>query len=62
MQGVEIPLECRIFSIVNAFISMTSERSHRKVLSHEEAVKEIQHNAGVKFDPVLVSSVVQILK
>lgn len=50
----EIPLGAKIFSIVNAFVAMTSKKAYRKKLSHEKAVLEIVKKAGTQFDPVLV--------
>ena len=50
----EIPLEAKIFSIINAFVAMTSNRTYRKKFSNQEAVLEIIKKAGTQFDPVLV--------
>ncbi|KUK10041.1 MAG: Diguanylate cyclase domain-containing protein [Clostridia bacterium 41_269] len=47
----EIPLECRILSIVDAFDAMTSDRPYRKSMSPERALEEIRRCAGSQFDP-----------
>ena len=52
----EIPLEARILSVADAFEAMTSERPHRAALSQEEAVEELQRNAGTQFDPNVVEA------
>lgn len=55
LKGDEIPLKSRIISIADAYDAMTSDRSYRKALSHEAAMKEILQNSGTQFDPILVS-------
>lgn len=62
LKGEEIPLECRILAIVDAYDAMTSDRPYRKALTHEQAVCELKRCAGTQFDPDLVQKVVQILE
>jgi len=50
----EISIQSRIITIADAFDAMTSERTYRRVLSYDEAVKELKKNAGIQFDPYLV--------
>ncbi len=56
-----IPLECRIFSIVDAFDAMTNDRPDRKALSIKEAAAELRRCAGSQFDPHLVMKFLVIL-
>lgn len=58
----EIPLECRIFSIVDAFDVMTSGRPYGKIKSDEEALQELIRWAGYQFDPLLVEIFVEMVK
>jgi HD-GYP domain-containing protein (c-di-GMP phosphodiesterase class II) len=51
-----IPLEARIFAVVDAYDAMTSERPYRKAVSPEEALQEIKANAGIQFDPQVVAA------
>ncbi|MCL1918354.1 MAG: diguanylate cyclase [Peptococcaceae bacterium] len=48
-----IPIECRLFSIFDAFEAMTGPRPHRQAVSAEKAIAEINKYAGKQFDPTL---------
>ncbi|TYO94478.1 PAS domain S-box protein [Desulfallas thermosapovorans] len=54
LKGEEIPLECRILAIADAFDAMTSDRPYRKAMTQGEALKELKKCAGIQFDPELV--------
>jgi putative nucleotidyltransferase with HDIG domain len=52
----EIPLGARIFTVVDTFDSMTSDRPYRKALSTMEALNEILKYGGTQFDPMVVEA------
>jgi diguanylate cyclase (GGDEF)-like protein/putative nucleotidyltransferase with HDIG domain len=62
LKGEEIPIESRIIAIADSFEAMTSARSYRPALSHEEVVKELRQGAGTQFDPKLVEVFVGIIE
>jgi len=51
LAGENIPLLSRILSVVDAYDAMTKDRSYRRAISREEALRELQENAGTQFDP-----------
>ncbi|MCP5055031.1 MAG: two-component system response regulator, partial [bacterium] len=62
LQGIEVPLGARLFALVDAFVSMTSQRAYRPVLSHEEVVRELVQQAGYQFDPLLVKHLLGLIR
>ncbi|MCK5735558.1 MAG: tetratricopeptide repeat protein [Spirochaetaceae bacterium] len=54
LKGEKIPLLARIFSIVDNWDALTSDRPYRKAWSIEKTSKYIQEESGKKFDPKIV--------
>lgn len=54
IKGEDIPIECRIIAIVDAFDTMTTPRPYRKTVSYQEAMEELKRCAGSQFDSELV--------
>ncbi len=62
LKGEAIQLEARIICVADAYDAMTSDRSYRKGLTREEAIKELTRCSGTQFDPNIVDILVnQIL-
>ena len=55
LKADNIPLPSRILSVVDAYDAMTSDRVYRKSMGMEEAIAELTKNAGMQFDPQVVS-------
>lgn len=62
LRGTEIPVECRILAIVDAYDAMTSDRPYRKAMTVEEALNEIRSGSGSQFDPELVNLFLEIVQ
>ncbi len=54
LKGEDIPVECRILALVDAFDAMTNDRPYRKAMPLDKALQEIADHAGTQFDPALV--------
>jgi HD-GYP domain-containing protein (c-di-GMP phosphodiesterase class II) len=54
LKGKQIPLEARIFSVIDAYDAITSERPYSPARTHEEAVEILLSESGTTFDPDVV--------
>lgn len=59
LKGDQIPIESAIISIVDAFDSMTTDRSYRKALSDKRAYEIIKEERGKQFHPKVVDAFLQ---
>ena len=57
--GKNLPIECRMLCIVDAFDAMRNDRPYRKAMSYEAAVQELLRGRGKQFDPDLVDLIVK---
>jgi len=58
----EIPIECRVLAIADAYEALTSVRPYRRAFSHEEALAELLSHSGTQFEPKLLEKFVQMLE
>ena len=62
LDGPDIPLAARIFSIIDSFDAMTSDRPYRSAQPIESALKEIRRQAGRQFDPQLAETFIAMIR
>jgi diguanylate cyclase (GGDEF)-like protein/PAS domain S-box-containing protein len=62
LKGEEIPVECRLLAITDAYEALISARSYRRKYSHREAVAELRRQAGNQFDPELLEIFLKMLE
>jgi HD-GYP domain-containing protein (c-di-GMP phosphodiesterase class II) len=54
LKGEEIPLSARIFTVVDEWDAITSDRPYRTAWPKEKALNYIKENSGAHFDPDVV--------
>ncbi|MFO7584916.1 MAG: HD domain-containing phosphohydrolase [Anaerolineales bacterium] len=55
LKGEQIPLLARLFAVVDVWDALLSDRFYRKAWPREEVLEYIQQQAGLHFDPEIVS-------
>ncbi len=58
--GEQISLPARVFSVIDAFDAITSDRVYRAAAPYEEAMRRITAAAGTQFDPQVVAAFIRI--
>lgn len=61
LRGEEIPLEARIFAVVDAWDALTSDRPYRDAWSEEKAKQYLLEQAGIEFDPEVISVLLELI-
>ncbi|MCH7484184.1 MAG: HD-GYP domain-containing protein [Chloroflexi bacterium] len=59
LKGEDIPLGARIYAVADSYIAMTSDRPHRKKMSHDKARREILRSSMTQFDPEVVRAFIR---
>jgi HD-GYP domain-containing protein (c-di-GMP phosphodiesterase class II) len=62
LKGQQIPLEARIFAVVDVWDALTSDRSYRPAWDVEAARNYIREHAGLYFDPAVVDYFLKTIK
>jgi HD-GYP domain-containing protein (c-di-GMP phosphodiesterase class II) len=62
LKGEDIAVGARIIAIADAYDAMISGRPYQKAMTKEEAMAEIQKNAGTQFDPQAVEVFLKVIK
>jgi len=62
LKGSEIPLLASVLSIADSFDAMTSTRIYNKTKTVEEALHELQKNAGILYHPKVADIAIEVLK
>ena len=57
----QIPICSRIIAVVDAYDAMTSDRPYQEPMTDQDAIAELQHNAGTQFDATVVTAFIAVL-
>ncbi len=61
LKGEEIPLEVRIFTVVDVWDAMRSPRSYRPPVSESQVIEYLISEAGRSFDPKVVNAFLEMM-
>jgi HD-GYP domain-containing protein (c-di-GMP phosphodiesterase class II) len=61
LKGKAIPMEARIFAVVDAWDALTSDRPYRDAWSREKTRQYLLDQAGKEFDPQVVEVFMQLI-
>ena len=62
IKGEQIPLEARIFAIIDVWDALNSDRPYRKAWPKEKALAHIKEQSGKHFDPEVVVNFLDMLE
>jgi PAS domain S-box-containing protein/putative nucleotidyltransferase with HDIG domain len=61
LKGEEIPLQARMFAVVDVWDALTSDRPYRKKMPQPDVIEYLQKEAGRLFDPQVVEKFISLL-
>jgi HD-GYP domain-containing protein (c-di-GMP phosphodiesterase class II) len=62
LRGRQIPVEARLFAVVDVWDALRSDRPYRKAWSDDKVHAYLREMAGVHFDPYLVDLFIDLLE
>ena len=60
LKGMDIPIQARIFAVVDVFDALTSKRSYRTKSVPDEAIQYLRDGSGILFDGEIVETLSQL--
>ncbi len=61
LKGTDIPIDARLFSIVDVWDALTSDRAYRPAMSKDEAIAYLHTETGKSFQPELVEIFMELI-
>jgi HD-GYP domain-containing protein (c-di-GMP phosphodiesterase class II) len=59
--GEQIPLEARIFAVIDVYDALTSDRPYRPAWPKDKASSYIREQSGSHFDPQVVEAFIKLI-
>ena len=60
--GDKIPIGARVVAVVDTYDAITSTRPYQAASAKEEAISELEKNAGTQFDPRVVRAFLEVVR
>ncbi|HBF40350.1 MAG TPA: hypothetical protein DDW19_00780 [Anaerolineaceae bacterium] len=62
LKGKEIPLEARVFSVIDVWDAMRSHRSYRNAIPENQVIEYLNTESGRSFDPEVIKAFFELMK
>jgi len=62
LRGTDIPIGARVVAVVDTYDAIVSARPYKKALAKDEALRELERNAGTQFDPGVVRAFLEVVR
>ena len=62
LKGPELPLGAKMLAVVDVYDALVSDRPYRKRLTEEDALAELENNAGTQFDSYLAHEFINMIQ
>jgi len=61
LKGEEIPLQARMFAVVDVWDALSSDRPYRKKMPHKDIIEYLQKESGRLFDPEVIEKFIPLI-
>jgi HD-GYP domain-containing protein (c-di-GMP phosphodiesterase class II) len=61
LAGDDIPFAARVFSVIDVYEALTSDRPYRAAWMHDRAIEHIREHSGTQFDSRVVESFLELI-
>lgn len=62
LKGEEIPLAARIFSVIDVYDALTTDRPYRPAWPQEKVIEYLREQSGIQFDPAVVEAFLSLME
>ncbi len=62
LKGTDIPLSARIFTVVDVWDALSSDRPYRKAWPNSKVLEHIERGSGLSYDPLVVKKFCELIR